>query len=382
METITKPASTIRFAYLDNVRSFVIFLVIAEHSAITYSGYGIWYYREGLPEMLSFLEKGVFGFFLSFVQAWLMGALFFIAAYMATKSLAKRGSKQFLRERLFRLGLPLLIYVLIIEPFIKFILLENGTWNVALNEYIHYLTNFKQIIKGSGPLWFVEALLLFSIAYVIAKKLFPIPQTIHTFNAKNIIVAMIITGIVAFLIRLVFPIGTIFFNLQLCYFSSFIALFVIGILIGENNLFEYITGEQNVKWFKITLITGPIIWIAIMLLGDGAKKIDYFWGGLHWQNFVYASWEAFVAIGFSIGIIAFFKKHLNLSNKYIRFITENAFGIYFFHAPILIMISIFLRQWTINPLLKFIAITLIVFIITLVFTSLARKIKPIRILLK
>jgi len=81
-----------RFAYLDNLRSFVIFLVVAVHASVTYSGYGGWYYKEASPDRLDMASRAVFGLFEAFTQAWFMGVLFFLAAFFATKSLAKRDS--------------------------------------------------------------------------------------------------------------------------------------------------------------------------------------------------------------------------------------------------------------------------------------------------
>lgn len=381
METNINNSTKIRFACLDNVRSLVIFLVIAMHSAVTYSGDGGWYYKEGTAGTLPVLETVVFGLFQSFLQAWFMGALFFISAFLATKSLKKRGSTQFLKERFFRLGIPLLLYIFLISPFIYFVLMKYGSGNI-MAKYIHFLTDVEWVLSSTGPLWFVEALLLFCILYVVIRKFFPNKETIHTFNTKSIISAIVITGIVAFLIRLLFPLGTNFYNLQFGYFGSYIALFIIGIIVGENNLFEYITREQNIKWFKITLIAGPIVWFAIMLLGGATEGNRDFSGGFHWQSLAFALWEAFVAIGFSIGIIAFFKKQVNINTQFTGLVAKNSFGIYFFHAPILIAISLLLKQWTIDPLLKFVIVTIIAFFVTLVFTFLVRKIKFMRILLK
>jgi uncharacterized membrane protein YcfT len=104
MDNDFKVSAKTRFAYLDNVRSFVIFLVIAMHSAVTYSGMGGWYYIEGSADKLSMLEFILFGFFQSFGQAWFMGILFFISTFLATKSLARRGIPGFIKERLFGLA--------------------------------------------------------------------------------------------------------------------------------------------------------------------------------------------------------------------------------------------------------------------------------------
>jgi len=381
MENKIVNQTTTRFACLDNVRSMVIFLVVAMHSAVSYSGDGGWYYKEGSPEQLSLFGKIAFGLFQSFLQAWFMGALFFISAFLATKSFKKRGAAQFLKERFFRLGIPLLLFIFIISPFIYFVLMGYGSGNIFA-KYIHFLTDIKWVVSSTGPLWFVEALLLFCIAYVVIRKYFPNRKTIHSFNTMTIVFVIIITGIIAFMIRLIAPIGTDFYNLQFCYFSSYIALFVMGIILGENNLFEYFTRVQNIKWLYITLSVGTIAWFAIMLSGGAAEGHRYFTGGFHWQSLAYALWEAFVAIGFTTGIIAFFKKYVNVNNKFTELIAKNSFGIYFFHPPSLITVSLLLKHWMINPLLKFSIVTLIAFAVTLIFTYFVRKIKPVGIVLK
>src|SRR5512142_1983035 len=80
-----------RFGYLDNLRSLVIFLVVVMHSNVTYSGFGGWYYKEGDPSALGFWDRFAFGLYGSYTQAWFMGILFFLAAFFAANSLAKRG---------------------------------------------------------------------------------------------------------------------------------------------------------------------------------------------------------------------------------------------------------------------------------------------------
>jgi hypothetical protein len=81
------------FAYLDNIRSLVINLVVAQHAAVTYSGFGRWYYMENSTDKLNTFELLFFGFTLSFEQAWFMGILFFISAYLTVKSLNRKGAK-------------------------------------------------------------------------------------------------------------------------------------------------------------------------------------------------------------------------------------------------------------------------------------------------
>jgi surface polysaccharide O-acyltransferase-like enzyme len=381
MDNNIKETPKIRFAYLDNVRSLVIILVIAMHTAVTYSGLGGWYYIEGSSEKLSILEMIFFGFFQSFLQAWFMGILFFISAYFATKAIIKRRALNFIMERLFRLGLPLFIYIFIISPFIMFVLPGYYSESPFLENYIRYILKFWWL-GSTGPLWFVQVLLFFCIIYAILKLLIFIPLRINNVKPVNIVFIIILTAIIAFLVRLVFPIGSSYLNLQFSYFPSYIVMFISGILLGENNLLENITDERNIKWLKLTFLIGIPLWAATMIFGGALEGKTYYNGGFHWQNITFALWESFTAISFSIGIIAFFKKNLNVENKFTRLMRDNAFGIYCFHAPILIAVSWTLKQFLLKPVLKFAIVFIFSSIFCLFFSFLIRKIKPIGILFK
>jgi len=376
----TKETIKTRFAYLDNVRSMVIILVITMHVAVTYSGFGDWYYKEGLEENLSIFEKVFFAYYQSFLQAWFMGILFFISAIFAAKSLAKYGTKKFIKERLFRLGLPLLTYIFIVTPFIVFVIFGEYRENGFVNNYIQYIINFWWL-GATGPLWFVEALLIFCIFYVILKKIFK-KISIKNIKTLNIAVVILFTAIITFPVRLVFPVGTSIQNLQLGYFTSYIVMFIAGILIGENDLLDKLTDEKNIKWIKLSILIGVPIWLFTLLVGGALDGKTYFNGGFHWQSLTFALWESLNAIGFSIGIIAFFKKKLNRSNKFSGLMRDNAFGIYFFHAPILVSISLALKNLVLSPIPKFALVVVITSAACIIFTFLVRKIKPIGILLK
>jgi len=381
MENNINEVSKPRFAYLDNVRSLVIFLVIAMHSAVTYSGLGGWYYIEGSPENLSIFELVFFAIIQSHMQAWIMGVLFFISAYLAAKAIKRHGYNNFIKERLFRLGLPLLIYIFLTTPIIGYLINFYGSEANFIQSYIKYITSFFWL-GGTGPLWYVQVLLIFCAIYVILKKRFPIFIKIQNINSKIIILTIIITGIIAFLIRLFFPIGSSFLNLQFSYFASYIVMFIAGILIGENDLLDQVTDIKNIKWLKLSLVIGIPLWVIIMLFGGALEGNYYFEGGFNWQSFSFALWESLTAIGFSIGIIALFKKKINILNKFTGLIRDNAFCIYFFHALIMVIVSLLLKNIILYSILKFIIVTIISFILCLTFSFLIRKIKPIGILFK
>lgn len=381
MNTYPELKTKARMPYLDNVRSMVIILVIVMHSAVTYSGIGDWYYKEGSFDELPLIEKIFFGYLQMFLQSWFMGILFFISAFFAAKALAKRGTLQFIKERLFRLGLPLLIYMFVISPLIGLVLLKFYPEISLLENYCWYITSFEWT-GSTGPLWFVEALLIFCIVYAIVKKCFKTTLKIQTIKTKNIIFVIIATGVIAFCVRLIFPIGTSYYNLQFCYFTSYIVLFILGIIAGENDLLDNLVKDSNTKWIQWTLIIGMPLWVCIIIFSGAIDGNTPFEGGLNWPSFAYALWESLTAIGFSIGILSFFKKRINFENNYTKIISDNSFGIYFLHAPLLISVSLILKYLIIDPILKFLLVVIITFFVCLIVSFLLKKIKPVGVLLK
>lgn len=82
-------------------------------------------------------------------------------------------------------------------------------------------------------------------------------------------------------------------------------------------------------------------------------------GGLYWQSAVYALWEQLLCAGICLGLIVIFRDRYNTQCKLSKCLSDNAFGVYVLHPPILISISLILAGISLHPLLKFIMIVII-----------------------
>ncbi len=99
-----------RLAFIDNIRWTMILLVLSMHASDTYSPFGSWCYTDR-----SEMEFGTILFFAiyqTFLQAFFMALLFFIAGYFAAPAFDRKGLARFSRDRFLRLGLPTLLYML------------------------------------------------------------------------------------------------------------------------------------------------------------------------------------------------------------------------------------------------------------------------------
>jgi hypothetical protein len=289
-----------------------------------------------------------------------MGLLFLIAGHFVPDSFDRKGPAKFLRDRAVRLGIPTLIYMLFINPAINYYLLAfqwQGPRPPLGEALMNYILS-GAILGGSGPMWFALALLIFSAAYAAFRLLTcsrtsPKPEselTSHLHVAGLIL--LIAAG--AFAIRLFQPIGTDVLNMQLCYFSSYIVLFLVGIRARRNNWLLTIPYSFALSWFKAALIGGTAFWLTIAYLGGMASgDLSRYGGGLYWQSAAYALWESFFCVGACLGIIAIFREHFAGQGKLARFLSDSSFSVYLFHPPILILVSLALKDLAWHPLIKF-----------------------------
>ena len=93
-----------RLLYINNLRLLAIVLVVAQHLAVTVSGFGSWYYVYGTH--LDTLSTVWFAFYESSTQGYFLGLLFLIAGYFIAGSYDRKGFGRFAGDRFKRLVIP------------------------------------------------------------------------------------------------------------------------------------------------------------------------------------------------------------------------------------------------------------------------------------
>ncbi len=378
-----------RLLYIDNIRLTMIILVVLIHLNVTYGQLGRWYYVES--RALDLMSTFLFAAFGSFTQAYFMGLLFFIAGYFVPGSYEKKGPRRFIADRLFRLGLPTLVFMFILNPL---------TWLIQVSfpsqtpvgadsgpdmgsAAVSYITDL-EFLSGTGPLWFTLALLLFSLVYVLVRwvksRQNSIPaQSAHPISHSSVIALIIIMTLATFLVRLVQPVGTAFYNMQLCYFVQYVLLFILGTVAYRTDLLARLPYRFGLTWFKIAIIGGLPLWMIIFIaIGAMGGDLTVVAGGLHWLAFAYAFWESYFCVGFSLGLVVLFRERGNSQSPFTRFLSANAFGVYVFHTPILVSITLALQGVMLHPLLKMAVAALIVLPLCFGFSHLVRMSSGLR----
>jgi glucan biosynthesis protein C len=364
----------VRLEFIDNLRWVMIVLVVSMHAAVTYSHVGSWYFMEDpKPELPTFLA---FATYQVFLQAFFMGLLFLIAGYFVPHAYDQKGFGKFLRDRAVRLGIPSVLFMLVIQPVTVYWLLRDfadhsrpALWRA----YWPYLSHGR-VLSGSGPMWFTVALLFFSLVYSMVRLLRTKPpqdndQSPLPGHAQVVGLALVV-AICTFLVRTVQPMGTNVLNMQLCFFSQYIWLFTVGIYARRRNWLLRIPFAFGMRWFTLALTAGTPAWLALVFVVVSTHSDAKLSGGLTWQSLAICVWESFFCVGVCLGLIVLFREKFNRQGPVARWLSDNCFAVYFFHTPLLIAVTLVLRDFSASKPVKFLVATVLGVAVTYLASSL------------
>ncbi|GAA0532075.1 fucose 4-O-acetylase-like acetyltransferase [Rhizomicrobium palustre] len=333
-----------RLDYIDNLRWVVIVLVLGVHAAVTYSHVGSWYYNSDVEPGL--FERLIFIAFQASLQSFFMGLMFFLAGYFVPTGYDRKGFGRFMAERLFRLGVPSLIYVFVLHIGMGIFLLNWYGKTDPATAYGLYLDK-GQWINGTGPMWFAVALLFFSFVYALLRLVLPKPTTSSSSAAPSLTAILCLglgMGAVTFLVRQFAPLGTAWHNMQLAYFTQYVVLFALGILARRRGWVEALPPRWGMPVFLTALIGAPLSAIGLVLLSISTHAPqNAFDGGLTWQAAALAFWEQVFCVLFCTGLLILFRDRVNARTNWSRGFSDNGFAVYVIHPPILVGITLAMR---------------------------------------
>jgi glucan biosynthesis protein C len=369
--TMGKP----RLLYIDNLRTMLITMVILVHLAVTYGGEGSWYYKEGRADLPTATVLSTHN---AISQSFFMGLLFLLSAYFTVASYDRKGPGPFLRDRFLRLGIPLLIFEFLIQPFLIYVLAKGGIIDLQQpfgRWLIAYYTSFH---LGSGPLWFVEALLIFNVLYVAWRRFRkPLPAAPGALPRPIVIlVAALLLGVLSFVVRLRFPVNWAFgpLNLQLAFFVQYIAMFIVGVIAYRRDWLERLPTTMAVRCSVLAGLLIVVVLPLLFFLGGAVNGQTWrYLGGAHWQALAYALWEQSFAVVIMVALIVLFRERFNGQGRLARVASSSSYTVYIIHAPIIILFALALRSVHLYPLLKFALVALAAVPVTFALANVLRQ---------
>jgi glucan biosynthesis protein C len=335
-------APSARMVYLDRLRIGLTVLVVLHHVAMSFGAGGPAFYYVDLPETI--ISRNLLVFVL-FNQAWFMGAFFLVAGYFTPRSLDRKGTVGFLRSRVVRLGIPLVVFSLVLNP-----LAMTGWFHVAdwLGPYTADTFDWVEHI-GMGPTWFLAMLLIFSFGYALVRRLVG-GRLLSSAVTKPPGLVMIgafvlVLAIAGFLMRLQVAVGESWAGFpSLGYLPQYIALFTIGIVAARRDWLSQFPVTTAATGLGAAILASVLLfplafsgqWFSLEL----TETLPEAMGDGYWRSAVYALWDATLAVGLIVGLIVILRGVTRRESAAGRFLTQNSYATYFVHIPIVVYVAV------------------------------------------
>lgn len=359
-----------RAYFLDRIRVILTILVIAHHSAITYGASGSWFIKLAPEHGPSALALTLF---VAVNQAFFMGFFFLISGYLTPSSYDRKGWAAYARDRLLRLGLPVLVFGFIIGP-LTVAIAESRGWDF-LSRWLALMGQFRFVM---GPMWFAYALLIFTLAYVLWRRFVPvrpgpkrpIPDTLWW------VIAALGVGLAALIIRQFVPAGEEVLNLQLGYFASYVFLFVVGCIAERYGWLESVKRRHALPWLIALVIALPLLPVAL-IVGQSLGQTG-FATGFSFPAIFYAFWEPVVAWGVIAGSLWYFQLRWGERDRRWGFLSRQSYGAFILHPPVIVSVALLMGPLPLPAVVKFLLLAAAGTVISFTAAWAMRKIPLVR----
>ena len=330
-----------RLYFLDTLKVMLTILVVFHHAAEAYSPYSAWVYKpSNKEEMMPLIWH-----FNSVNAAFFMGLFFFIAGYFVPRSYDKQGIWVFVKKKLLRLGIPV----------------------VLVTAFLTYATGHLEV----GHLWYVESLLLFCLVYAFVRRFMSPIQVKSNVSLWGSLAVALIMGVCGHFIRQISPqdnwiwvLG--FIHIEPAHYLQYVMMFILGVLAYRG---QWLTGINN-RIGAISLLIGSALAIGDYVRNDGA-----------WNNFVcqwFGIYESLLCVFFSVGLLWLFREFVNGTNAFQSWCSQQAYGAYIIHLFVLLAIQNATDGIMLPGIVKFIIIGSVASIISFVVTYLLRLVPGVK----
>lgn len=274
MATRTEPAQAAlpeRRAELDAVRMLVVIGLVFFHSALVFATDDDYYVKNAETTEAIVIIAG-------FGVVWAMPLLFLISGLGAWHSLRRRGAGGFAKERVLRLGVPLVFATLALNPLPQWLRLRSADPHHH-EPYLGFLPDFYDVhlepgefpflVQGehfeTGHLWFVVLLLAFSLMLAPLHRWLP-RERVRRIGDRLAQAALRRRGVVL-LPALAFAAICAFAGMEEDYAGwhrwSYLLFFVAGFALAADDRFRTVMRRD----------AGPASWLGVLLFSAAGPGI-------------------------------------------------------------------------------------------------------------
>lgn len=349
-ERAAVPATTTaggqRQGWADNLRVLVIAAVVVFHTGTAYLGGTSWYFMQRTTSRA--WSAALFP--AEVVAVFALGPLFLLAGWFSARSLSRRGPGAFARTRLLRLGAPLIAFTFVIN--------ELASYVAHLGKHPGpSLARFLSSGYGVGPMWFVAALLTFSLAYALLRRLRPAPVAYRWSPARAMAAAAVLAAVTAFVTWQWWPLdsSSTFLDLRFGEWPQGAAMFALGAWAGEaGSLADLTAPARRLGWTAL----GAVAVLAGLLGYEQARgNLGSALHGSGWPTLLMTVLYGIISVAFTVWFTGLIRARWTGDGPIRARAGRASFAAYFLHPLPLTAIMVLFASLALAPELKFLVVS-------------------------
>jgi surface polysaccharide O-acyltransferase-like enzyme len=360
---------------LGYLRAFIIVLVLLFHTVLYHSMSAPSYPAASIMLQPQFWKaypvidgqhSQIFSFIHSFIDSFAMSLMFFLSGLFVWNSLKRKGRMIFIRDRLIRLGIPLLMMILIIPLTFMPTYLETESSSGISGFFNEWLATGNYFYTGPG--WFICLLLIFNIITLFIYKLLikkkdmtnnKLVNTLMTRPGIYFLFMFIISLAVYLPMTLRFPEWHWFklypFEVQTSRIFLYFIFFLTGVLTGAYRIDQTILKSEGrlsrtwILWLALGIASFVLKWKINLETNMSSLLIR---GSDSFSLLITGSIFVLCCVSCSFAFIALFMKFIKNHNRISDSLDKNSYGIFIIHYPLISWLQYSLLGTSLSPHIK------------------------------
>jgi glucan biosynthesis protein C len=358
---------------IDALRVAATYLLFVFHGAMVFNPAPFYHIRNGDLSLVMLILCG-------FIGLWHMPLFFLLAGWASHASLAVRGRRAYLRERVRKLCIPLVAGVILFGPVIKFFELRSGldlsyaglrvapklqdSFRVVIptglavappfrESFVEFLPTFFTHLERFtwAHLWFIAYLFTFSILYVaVLPWLARQAARLTSGSAWLVYIPILPLALIQLMLRERWPgIQNLYDDwANVAYYTVY---FLAGVVIAAQPQLERRLRQESRRALLIALATTGILLLAVL------KVFSATW--------VVLAGSAVAGWCFNIVILGFGDRVRRACGRALPYLRESAFPVYILHQVAIVVPGYFIIQLPLGIAAKFVFVLFVAIAVTL-----------------
>jgi surface polysaccharide O-acyltransferase-like enzyme len=346
------------FVAADRARTFVTLLVVIYHAASDYTYFGHGDRQRWIG----------FDLIVLFADSFFMPLMFFISGLFVWDSLDRKGAIVFLRDRLWRLGIPFLVSIFVLMPiayypsFLHYHLPGTTDFN-----FFHFWARTLTVGPWpSGPVWFLWVLLVLNVVAAVLWRSIPrailwLEDRLEANRARPLVLfagAVLLTLVIYVPLRAIvgaddwLAFGPI--SVQTSRIPLYAVYFLAGLTVGAGSFKRELFASRGAfakQWLLWTTAALAALICIVALAYKNELSPDTRLRDLA-QGIAFAVFCAAMSFA-ALAVAVRFSKHDSIAWRFLDAMSPVAYGIFLTHFIFIIWLQYAIYQTSISALIKF-----------------------------